>query len=86
MRERFSYKAYAHVLFHNRNEARRIAANIAKLRELLPALSASGACLMDVVLVTRGTDWVNKTRLSQAGQPSIVRMLRTDTAGIPQVY
>jgi hypothetical protein len=48
-------------------EARRIAANIAKL-PYCESLSASGVWLLDVVLATRGTDWVNKTRLSRADQ------------------
>jgi hypothetical protein len=49
-------------------------------------LSDSGAWLTDVVLATTGTDWVHRTRLSRAGQPSIAPMLRTDTARVCQVY
>ena len=49
-------------------------------------LSASGAWLTDVVLATTGTDWVHRTRLSRAGQPSIAPMLRTGTARVCQVY
>jgi hypothetical protein len=65
----------------SKDEARRIAANVAKLPELFAAsLSASGVWL-SVVPVTRGMDWVNKTRLSRAGQLSIAPTLCTGTAG-----
>src|SRR5947208_7911033 len=37
-------------------------------RSCCGSLSASGVWLPDVVLVTRSTDWVNKTRLSRADQ------------------
>jgi hypothetical protein len=68
-----------------KDEARRIAANIAKLPELFAAsLSASGVWL-SVVPVTRGMDWVNKTRLSRAGQLSIAPRLCNGTAGVCQV-
>jgi hypothetical protein len=67
-------------------KARRIAANVAKLPELFAAsLSASGVWL-SVVLVTTGTDWVNKTRLSRADRLSIAPMLCSGTAGVCQVY
>jgi hypothetical protein len=50
----------------------------------IASLSATGVWL-SVVPVTRGTDWVNKTRLSRAGQLSIAPMLCTGTAGVCQV-
>ena len=64
--------------------ARRIAVNVAKLLELLRKPYRLWS-LLSVVPVTRGTDWVNKTRLSRAGRLSIVRMLRIGTAGVCQV-
>ena len=61
-----------------KNEARRIATNIAKLRELLrKAKWLSASDIYSVPAARTGTDWVNSSRASRAHRPSIVQTSRT---------
>ena len=80
---------------HDGSQAVSIATRRGGLRRILPScrswcankvFTEGGGLSLYLVAARTGMDWVHRTRLSRAGQPSIALMLRTDTARVCQVY